>query len=422
MAEPRSLLARLLNTPGLAAIVPRRQPQVLHRVIQACGLEDSVELVALATPSQLSQIFDLDIWRARTPGVDETFDADRFGVWIAVLMEAGADVAAEKLLGLDIDLVIAGFSRHLAAFDGAVVAGYTMLDGVEVPGRAMNRRVSEIGGYAIEAKRSSAWEPLVELLAHLEAEQREYFHRLMRGCVRLSNGARQEDASHQLLEDDDQHLFDLGGDRQARREEQGYVSPAQAHAFLRSARDLRLDAGHPPSSPIARAYFRAFAATFADAARDASHEVADAPLDHEAAAPPHEPEVADARLESVLDVLRDAGVIAQSPRALLGAGDSKVSRLAWIEPHVVDDPASAEELAYLANAIITGCAVQGRPFTEREAGDAVVAICNLGLQNWPSRWRDRDLITAFQVGWSVLYRDVCLHTAKRLIDALGEVR
>ena len=126
MEKSRPLLERLLNTPDLAKIVPRLTPEVLHRVIQASGLEDSAELVALATPEQLAGLLDLDIWRARMPGVEEQFDADRFGAWIAVLMESGAAVATEKLLGLDIALVIEGFARHAAVFDRAAISSYTV--------------------------------------------------------------------------------------------------------------------------------------------------------------------------------------------------------------------------------------------------------------------------------------------------------
>ena len=72
---------------------------MLHRVIQRCGLEDCGELVALATPDQLAAVFDLDLWRAGRPGLDEQFDADRFGLWLEVLMESGASVAAQTLAG-----------------------------------------------------------------------------------------------------------------------------------------------------------------------------------------------------------------------------------------------------------------------------------------------------------------------------------
>src|SRR5215813_9775086 len=98
--DRRTVLTRILDTPHLAHVVPRLQPELLHRVIQRCGLEDCGDLVALATPHQLMRVFDLDLWRA-APGVDEQLDADRFGLWLEVLLEAGADVAAEKLIGLD---------------------------------------------------------------------------------------------------------------------------------------------------------------------------------------------------------------------------------------------------------------------------------------------------------------------------------
>jgi hypothetical protein len=41
---------------------------------------------------------------------------------------------------------------------------------------------------------------------------------------------------------------------------------------------------------------------------------------------------------------------------------------------------------------------------------------------WPHHWPDRDLITAFQVGWTVLHRDVCMFAAERLIDVVADIR
>jgi hypothetical protein len=419
MAKSRPLLDRLLNTPDLAKIVPRLQPELLHRVIQTLGLEDCAEFVALATPEQLTRVLDLDIWRVRTPGADEEFDADRFGVWIAALMQSGAAVAAEKLVGLDIELVIAGLARHAVVCDHAAVSSYTTLDGERVRGRAMSRGpVSEIGGYVIEARRTSAWEPIVDLLAFLDAEHREYFHRLMRGCVRLSNGPREEDGFHDLLEDAEQDMFDLACDREARRERQGYATPAQAHAFLRGGRDLRLDANRPPRSVIARAYFRAIESTPA-----ADTET---PRESGGALPESNPDAPQTletdRIAGLVEVLRDAGVVTPQPRALLAAADRQTSRLSLIQAHAASHPSSVEELAYLANTIIAGCSIQGRPFAAREAADAAVAICNLGLENWPSHWSDPDLVTAFQVGWTVLHRDVCMYAAEHLIDVLARIR
>src|SRR4029077_2560729 len=111
--ESPDLLARILDTPHLAQAVPRLQPEVLHRVIQHCGLEACSDLVALATPEQLSAVFDLDLWSSRRPGVDEQFDAHRLGVWLEVLADAGPDVAASRLAKIDAALVIAALSKDM---------------------------------------------------------------------------------------------------------------------------------------------------------------------------------------------------------------------------------------------------------------------------------------------------------------------
>ena len=165
------LLARLLNTSDLAQAVPHLQPEVLNRVIQICGLEDCAELVALATPAQLARILDVDLWRVRRLGRDEELDADRFGVWLEVLMESGGAVAAEKLRGIDIKLVIAGLARHAVVVDRAAASSYTTLDGDKVPQRAPTSTFTcEVGGYIVESRRTGSWEAIVDLLRFLEAE------------------------------------------------------------------------------------------------------------------------------------------------------------------------------------------------------------------------------------------------------------
>jgi hypothetical protein len=80
-----------------------------------------------------------------------------------------------------------------------------------------------------------------------------------------------------------------------------------------------------------------------------------------------------------------------------------------------------EELAFLANTLAAGGGIQDRALTPRETTDLVAATCNLGLENWPSGWRERDLIAAFQVGWTVVHRDLCRHAANVLIEVLPDV-
>jgi hypothetical protein len=420
MAKPQGLIQRLLNTRDLPAIVPRLQPEILHRVIHTCGLEDCAELIALATPAQLARVLDADVWRSVRPGRDEAFDADRFGLWLAVLMESGPDVAAEKLAGLDIKLVTAGLARHIAAFEYAARASYTTLDGEHVPARQpYDGLTCEVGGHLIHALRTSAWDAIIELLAFLNAERPDYFHDLMRGCVRLSNGPREQDGSHDLLDDRGQNMFDLAGGREDRRDARGYVAPAQAAAFLRAARSVRLDGEPPQRDATARAYFRAIASP---ATTDADAPAQTAPPTGQQEPARSAPEPDPRAVAAFVELLAQEGVLANQPRALLEAGQERAGGLSLLQAHAVLHQESEGELAYLANAIVAGCSIQGRPFTVQEGLDCAASVCNLGLEGWPPHWPERDLISAFQVGWTILHRDVCLCAARRLIDVLGGIR
>src|SRR5215813_4624117 len=199
--EHRTVLNRILSTPYLEHVVPRLQPELLHRVIQSCGLEDCGELVVLATPEQLTRIFDLDLWRSAQPGMDEQFDADRFGVWLEVLADFGASMAAQKLTEMDADLVIVGLAQHARVFDIAVVTPYRTTDGVESTGtREPDHGLAcEVGGYRLFAKRTDSWEAIVAILTSLDAEHPDYFHQVMRGCRALSNSGREPDGLHDVL-------------------------------------------------------------------------------------------------------------------------------------------------------------------------------------------------------------------------------
>src|SRR5690348_10411945 len=111
MAKESLSLDRLLNTQDLNRVVPELQPEVVHRVIQHFGLEHCGEFLALASPAQIMRVLDADVWRSGG-GADAQFDTERFGVWLAVLVESGAEIAADKLKELDIGLVTSGLIGH----------------------------------------------------------------------------------------------------------------------------------------------------------------------------------------------------------------------------------------------------------------------------------------------------------------------
>jgi hypothetical protein len=432
--DQRPLLDRILDTPHLAQVVPRLQPELLHRVIQRCGLEDCGELVALATPEQLRRVFDLDLWHATAPGWDEQFDADRFGVWLEVLVETGADVAAQKLAEMDVDLAIGGFAQHVRVFDRAVVAPFETTDGQESRGiqGLEDELTCDVGGYLLLPRRTDSWDAIVTVLMSLNEDHHDFFHQVMRGCRRLSNARFEIDGLDDLLSGTDQAMFDLSLDREGRRETQGYLTPAQARAFLEMSRQAPFESGTvPPTNPIARAYFQAGGET---TVADVHSPLKQLPSGSGEQADPGPRETVAGGIEGLLDVLVDAGILAQQPRALLTGSQEQASRVGRIEDQmrfVLDRDHAAytkrnEELAFLANTLMAGCSIQARPFAAQEAWDAAVAICNLGLENWPPHPDDflvgHDLVSVFQVGWTVLHDDVSMYTAAQLVEVLAHLR
>jgi len=439
--SPGRLLDRILNTPHLAEVVPRLQPETFHRVILHCGLEDCAALVALATPDQLARVLDLDLWRADRPGLDEQFDAHRFGEWLEVLAESGATVAATTLAAMDADLVIAGLAQHISVFDYAAVAPYVSLDGDEVPAvRPFNESLRcEVGGYVVVGRRVDFWEAIAAVLVVLEEANHDYFTQVMHGCRRLSNSLPEVDGLHDLLTAGDQVMFELAVDREQRRDAQGYVTSAQARAFLEMSRRTDLRPGATtPGSEVARAHFR-----------DTETHTAD-PITKFGRLPARDAhEAPDVAADAIVDLLHDAGILPRTARVLLERPDGHGPRLARIQAQMqfardhnpVAHSMRSGELAFLANAIVAGSSIQARPFLAEEASKAAVAVCNLGLENWPVQWLAvetphrpfraeagtvlpddflvrHDLVSVFQVGWTILHENVCMYAAERLIEVL----
>ena len=107
------------SSPGPYLIL---QPRHWHALIPASGIwTPPGDLVAAATPEQLTAVFDIDLWRRSGSGRDERFDDDRFGEWLEALVESDEVVAARTIAALDEDLVIAGLSRYVRVFDRAVL-------------------------------------------------------------------------------------------------------------------------------------------------------------------------------------------------------------------------------------------------------------------------------------------------------------
>jgi hypothetical protein len=441
-------LARLLDTPFLERVVPHLAPETLHQLIQYRGLDACGELVTLATPTQLTSLLDLDLWRRNEQRRDEQFDVERFGEWLEVLVDTGESVAARTIAALDKQVVILGLGRYLRVFDPGTFEPVAQSDDEPIERHdLMNSETSrdvlecEVGGYLLRARRADAWDAIVTLLVTLEIEHNHDFHALMQGCRRLSNSTPEIDGLDDLLPAPEQHVHDAAIDREQRRSRHGYATSADARAFLQMARQKR--AAAMATNPIVTAYFRAAEEEADTAPEDTSASVHESASHHDVA------DDIPSSIEAVVELLAEAGVIPERPRALLEAGNEDararqvplLKRLMEFLSHRDQTVylMRTRELAFLANTLLAGSSVQSRPFTPGEASDAAACICNLGLESWPSRWAssssldldtavppdaflvDRDLVTAFEVGWSVLYQDVSLFVTDQLISTLADL-
>jgi hypothetical protein len=438
---------RVLGSPHLSSVVPRLQPEVIHRVIQRFGLEDCGQLLTAATPDQLARVFDLDLWHPAAPGRDEQFDARRFGTWLEVMVDAGLSSAAATLAAMDVDLVVAGLAQHVRVFDYAAAAPFVTLDGELSQGGAVADAFrSEVGGYVVSAKRTEFWDVITAVLNALADTYGVRFNQVMRGCCRLSNSRPEIDGLDNLLTTDDQAMFDLATDRETRRDIQGYVTPAHARAFLQTSRQVDIrHGGMPTRDPMTHAYFK-----------DIEARAAMEPDDQAAGVPSRDQvEVAgDAPAEAVaaiVDFLQEVAATPPPSRRLLESAQTSVrltrirDGLQFAHERAPDAYASrSAELAYLANVLLVGSTIQSRPVAEEEASEAALAVCNLGLENWPARWlasgvtndpfvqdggfqlpedflTRHDLVTVFQVGWTVLFEDVCMYAADRLSGVVASI-
>ena len=409
----------------LSKAVPHLAPETLHALVRHKGLDAAADLVAAATPEQLKAVFDIDLWRPSSSGHDERFDADRFGEWVEALVDSDEVLAARTIAALDEGLVITGLSRYVRVFDPATLLMPVSEDeaaDLDLP--AFTGLSREICGYVVRASRTDTWDAIVALLFALAEHHPARFNDLMCGCRRLSNSRPEIDGLDDLLMAPEQVLYDVAAERDRRRSLQGYVSAADAGAFLQMARQRRNPAGVPgTANPIVAASFRA-------AAEDAE------PVSTNRQEPVGRTESSDAEsresFEALDALLEDAGLLTGRPRGLLPASQDDSPRPARMEAllrHLADCDeialaARSRELAFLANVLAAGCPVQARAFTTQEASEAAIAICNLGLEHWPvpdSFLADNDLIAPFEAGWATLH-ELGMFVARRLIDALADLR
>ncbi len=439
--RPRQLLSRILEDPALVATVQALEPRVLGRLIQHVGLEDSGEIVSLATTEQLERIFDEDLWRSEEPGKDETFDADRFALWLEVMLEAGEDFTAQKLAELPEDLVTLSLFRHILVVNVDELA-------VEMEGRGEDNDLTdkaldsclyqEFGQYQVISKRHDGWDAILSVLVALDRDHHRLLQRILERCCYLSSEYIEENGGlYDVLTSEEMLESDVAAEREEQRAREGFIAPSVAASFLGLARvtDLHDIVDSREADPITRAYFRAFEATPTGPPRGRK-------------AAPRALEAADAatRLARLVEQLDEAEGPREARQNLLAGRTASRSseadalfKRAMVElyaSHPKLHSLRMDELSYLGNVLVAGCTFAGRRLRPFEAVQAVVATCNLGLEHLlkaapgkvpegPLSQRATDKLARegadklFRAGWHLLYAEVSLAAAGALERALA---
>jgi len=359
-----SFLARLLDAPDLAGRLQALPASALREVLLEIGIEDSGELIALTTFEQLRDVFDEDLWRSAAPGADPGFDADRFALWLEVLREAGVAFVADRLAEFSEDFLAFAFSRLVRVIDVALAtAAISDPDEADLLDKVVDSHSCEdLDGYLIVARIERGWDAVWSSLLALDERHPDLLRALLRRNWLATEGEAEDVGGlYKLLTESEQLQEDAAAEREDRRAERGYVSPADARAFLALARSAP---AAPEEDPITRAYFRALAPLPAGGAA----------LDAGAGSR------AVARLAYLASRSSDT---LESDDALTPAKGELVFRraladLAERSPSV--HQRVVEELAYLANLLVAGDDSLGRAWRPVEAATRVVELCDAGLR------------------------------------------
>ena len=373
-------LARLLEAPDLARRLQSLPAAVLREALVEIGIEDASELIALTTFEQLRDVFDEDLWRSSAPGADAGFDADRFAVWLEVLREAGDAFVANRLAEFSEEFLHFAFSRLVRVIHVPRTAhSISDADEADLLDKLIDScSCEELDGYLVVARNERSWDAAWPCLLALY----EHHHELLRAVLRrnlLTTASEADDVGGltELLSESEQLREDADGERDDRRAERGYVSPADARAFLALARSVP---AAPEVDPITRAYFRALAPPAPGSgnfgAESGSRGVAW--LQQVAL------RAGDTPSADETDDAEGMVVPATSGTSFL----RELVELAEMNPRV--HQRIVEELAFLANVLVSGDDSLGRVWRPVEAALHAVELCDAGLRSAIRRSRTRE--------------------------------
>jgi hypothetical protein len=238
----------------------------LLKVVRRIGLEDSAELLALASTEQLTRMLDEDLWR--NTGKQERFDAARFSRWLGVLEEMGYARAAEKLGEMDEDFLALALGHFLFVLEAEAVQFLRInVQGDSWEDDRLEKilelyHTHEFADFLVLAKSHSPWESLLPLLLALEEQDSSLLARvLQRLALAGERRSEREGGLYEVLTSEEMLEGDAEFSREQRRTRDGFVPVSDAVAFLGwiKATDREELLAMNGRDPVSRAYFRDYA-------------------------------------------------------------------------------------------------------------------------------------------------------------------
>jgi hypothetical protein len=360
-----SFLAQLFSISDIAHVVQALPNHTFSKLVRHIGVEDAGELVALATTDQLVAAFDEDLFAHSAPGERESFDCQRFVLWLDVLLEAGDNVAADRFASLSEDFVIQALSSLILVFDNEALLARMSLgdDDTFYADKAIESTLSEeIDGYLLLARVPDAWDAVLALVLALDRDHRQLLERILDRCADIGNAYLDDlDELSTLLSEAESLAEDVEGEREDRRNKQGYVEPRSAKHFLTLAKEpFSKQPNQEVRDPITRSYFR-----------DLTRQPA------QPNKPPPTPRIA-AWVHDIEHSLLEIGhpIVQQPQLASSTSASSLEQRFRTALSHIKEE--TREELVYLTNVLIAGSTFHGQRFRPSQAAEAVMATVCLG--------------------------------------------
>ncbi|MBN2714513.1 MAG: hypothetical protein JXX14_01585 [Deltaproteobacteria bacterium] len=366
----QNLLNELLSLPNLLDALQALPASDFHQIILHTGLEDCGELVAMATSSQLEELFDADLWHNTAPGEIAHFDSNRFVRWLDILLEAGENTVMEKICEMDGELLLYAMASQLLVLSSEELAQF--FSGEDDDSRQVDILLDscmyeELYEFQVISRNPETWDTLLTILVALDKEHHDLVCTLLEQLAKLGSAQVEDESLYTVLAEIESMAENMRDKRDTRRGAKGFVSSPDARAFLGLADVHTVNEllSAQTRDAITNAYFRTYS--------------------------PQQPiksnQMERHDIHSIIDVLRrhipDLTAVGVAGALKGDTADNQTMFQLALQQLNANAPKRYQqrmsELSYLGNVVAAGCTLHGKRFRSVDASRAVLATCTLGI-------------------------------------------